>query len=186
MFRPEEAILWPWLGGWVRGQCKEGNKNVITDSWFCGDTKKEMRWTESFVKSPFIDFCFFFFNSWMNTDTHTNNIKCFCFDIVSTNDHCVDDIKYLRKVKWSEVAQSCPTLCDPMDCSLPGSSVPGILQAKVLEWIAFPSPGDLPKPGIEPRSPTLQADALPSEPPETTEGSSACLLSYSLSPWKDF
>ena len=39
----------------------------------------------------------------------------------------------------SEVAQSCPTLSDPMDCSLPGSSVHGILQARVLEWgaIAF-------------------------------------------------
>ena len=37
----------------------------------------------------------------------------------------------------SEVAQSCPTLCDPMDCSLPGSSVHGIFQAKVLEWGAI-------------------------------------------------
>ena len=39
----------------------------------------------------------------------------------------------------SEVAQSCPTLCDPMDCSLPGSSIPGIFEATVLEWgvIAF-------------------------------------------------
>ena len=39
----------------------------------------------------------------------------------------------------SEVAQSCPTLCDPMDCSPPGSSVRGIFQARVLEWgaIAF-------------------------------------------------
>ena len=36
----------------------------------------------------------------------------------------------------SEVAQSCPTLSDPMDCSLPGSSVHGILQARVLEWVA--------------------------------------------------
>ena len=45
-----------------------------------------------------------------------------------------------RKVKsQSEVAQSCPTLSDPMDCSLPGSSVHGIFQARVLEWgaIAF-------------------------------------------------
>ena len=112
----------------------------------------------------------------------------------------------------SEVAQSCPTLCDPVDCSLPGSSVYGILQTTMLEWVAisfsktglkvkvkslsrvrlfatlwtvahqaplsmgfsrqdywsglpFPSPGDLPDPGIEPRSPTLQADALPSAPP---------------------
>ena len=45
-----------------------------------------------------------------------------------------------RKVKSeSEVAQSCLTLCDPMDCSLPGSSIHGTLQARVLEWgaIAF-------------------------------------------------
>ena len=38
----------------------------------------------------------------------------------------------------SEVAQSCLTLSDPMDCSLPGSSVHGILQARVLEWVAIP------------------------------------------------
>ena len=35
--------------------------------------------------------------------------------------------------------QSCLTLCDPMDCSLPGSSVDGILQARMLEWVAMPS-----------------------------------------------
>ena len=134
------------------------------------------------------------------------------------------------EVKWSEVAQSYLTLCDPMDCSLQTSSIHGIFQASVLEWVAisfsretsqsrnrtqvscmqadslltelwgkphshvqffvslgavayqaplsmgfpkqeywsglpFPSPGDRPNPGIEPRSPTLQADALTSEPP---------------------
>ena len=37
----------------------------------------------------------------------------------------------------SEVAQSCPTLCDPMDCSLPGSSIHGIFQARILEWVAI-------------------------------------------------
>ena len=37
----------------------------------------------------------------------------------------------------SEVAQSCPTLSDPMDCSLPGSSVHGTFQAKILEWVAI-------------------------------------------------
>ena len=36
----------------------------------------------------------------------------------------------------SEVAQSCPTLCDPVDCSLPSSSVHGIFQARILEWVA--------------------------------------------------
>ena len=52
-----------------------------------------------------------------------------------------------------------------MDCSPPGSSVHGILQARVLEWGAFPTPGDLPDPGIKPGAPALQADSLPSEPP---------------------
>ena len=58
-----------------------------------------------------------------------------------------------------KVAQPCPTLCDPIDYT-----VHGILQARILEWVAFPSPGVLPDPGIEPRSPALQVDSLPSEP----------------------
>ena len=64
------------------------------------------------------------------------------------------------------VAQSCPTLCNPMDYSPSGSSVHGILQAGILEWVAIPflSPGDLPFPGMKPRSPALQTDSLPSEP----------------------
>ena len=64
-------------------------------------------------------------------------------------------------VKWCEVkvAQSCPTLWDPMDCT-----VLGILQARILEWVAFPFSGDLPNPRIEPRFPALQADSLPAEP----------------------
>ena len=54
-----------------------------------------------------------------------------------------------------------------MDCSLPGSSAHGILQARILEWI--PSPGDLPDPGIELGSPALQVDSLPTEPPGKPE-----------------
>ena len=50
------------------------------------------------------------------------------------------------------VAQSCLTLCNPMDCSASGSSVHGVLQARILEWVPFPTPGDLPDPGIKPRS----------------------------------
>ena len=63
------------------------------------------------------------------------------------------------------VAQLCPTLCDPMDCSLPGSFAHEILQARILKWIAIPSPGDLSGPGIEPGSLMLQVDSLLSEPP---------------------
>ena len=48
-------------------------------------------------------------------------------------------LQFMKVKSKSEVAQSCPTLSDPMDCSLPGSSVHGIFQARVLEWgaIAF-------------------------------------------------
>ena len=48
--------------------------------------------------------------------------------------------------------QSCPTLCESMDCSPPGSSVHGTSQARMLEWVACPPPGDLPNPGFEPLS----------------------------------
>ena len=51
------------------------------------------------------------------------------------------------------VTQSCPTLCDPTDCSQRGSSVHGIFQARVLEWLPFPSPGDAPDPGSNPGLP---------------------------------
>ena len=64
------------------------------------------------------------------------------------------------------VKQSYPTLCDPMGCSLPGSSVHEILRQKYWSGLPFPSPGDLPNPRIKPRSPALQADSSPSEPPE--------------------
>jgi len=57
-----------------------------------------------------------------------------------------------------KVAQSRPNLCDPVDSSPPGSSVHEILQARMLEWVAFPFSRDLPDPGIDSRSPALQAD----------------------------
>ena len=58
------------------------------------------------------------------------------------------------------VVQSCQTLCDPRDCNPPGCPVHGILQQGCWNGLSFLSPGDLPNPGIEPRSPALQADFL--------------------------
>ena len=78
-----------------------------------------------------------------------------------------------QRLAYSELSISmCATccrvwLCDPTDCSPPGSSVHGILQARILKWAVFPSPGDLPGPGIEPASPEapiLQVDSLPAKP----------------------
>ena len=61
------------------------------------------------------------------------------------------------------ISESCSVvcLCNPRDYT-----VHGIVQARILEWVAsFPSPEDLPNPGIKPRSHTLQADSLPAESP---------------------
>ena len=63
------------------------------------------------------------------------------------------------------VTRLCLTLCDPMDCSPSGSSVLGILQARILEWVAMPFSRGSSQPKIKPRSPTLQVDSLPSELP---------------------
>ena len=63
------------------------------------------------------------------------------------------------------VTQSCLTLCDHMNYSLPGFSVSGISQARILSGLPFLPPGDLPNPGIKPRSLALQTVSLPSEPP---------------------
>ena len=65
----------------------------------------------------------------------------------------------------AKLLQSCSTLCGPMDCSPPGSSVHGIFQARILEWVAIFFSRDLPDPGITPKLSALQADYLPSEPP---------------------
>jgi len=62
------------------------------------------------------------------------------------------------------VAQLCLTLCDPMDCSLPGFSIHGDSPGK--NGLPYPPPGDLPNPGMKPRSPELLADSLLSQSPE--------------------
>ena len=62
-------------------------------------------------------------------------------------------------------ARSCPTLCDPMNCSQLSSSVHESSQARILSGLPFPSPGDLLDPGVKPGSPALQANSLPTEPP---------------------
>ena len=65
-----------------------------------------------------------------------------------------------------KVAQSGWTLCHPMGCSLPGSSVRGILQTIILEWVTYPFFRGSPDPGIKPGSPALQEDSLPADLPE--------------------
>ena len=60
----------------------------------------------------------------------------------------------------AQLLQLCQTLCNPMDCSLPGSSVHGLSRQVYWSVLLCPPPGDLPDPGIKPTSPTLRADSL--------------------------
>ena len=59
--------------------------------------------------------------------------------------------------------KTCPTLCDPMDCSPSGSSVHGILQVRILEWVVLPSSRGSSWTRDWPAFPTLQAESLPTE-----------------------
>ena len=70
--------------------------------------------------------------------------------------------QHIFEFKWfiCEVAQLCPILCNPMDCRPPGSSIHAFSRQEYWSGLPFLSPGDLPNPGIKPRSPALQADAL--------------------------
>ena len=66
---------------------------------------------------------------------------------------CEDTIQtltFLCACVCAKLLQSCPTLCDLIDCSLPGSSVHGILQERILDWVTMPLFRGLPNPGIEP------------------------------------
>ena len=89
----------------------------------------------------------------------------------------------------SDLAQSCLTLCDPMDYSPPGFSVHGTSQARILEGLPFPFPGDLPNPGIKPASPALAggfATELPGKPMQCLGRDTAfCLPNLMLPfPWR--
>ena len=64
-------------------------------------------------------------------------LKVFLDCVFGINIKSRSKIKCTFTISESEVDQLCPTLCDPMDCSLPGSSLHGILQARVLEWVAI-------------------------------------------------
>ena len=83
-------------------------------------------------------------------------------------------ISVVSECSCVKVAQSCPTLCDPMDYTVHGN-----VQARILEWVAFPFSRESSQPGIKPRSPAMQADCLPAEPqrkPKNTPVSRLSLL----------
>ena len=70
---------------------------------------------------------------------------------------CIQFSSVIYLICWyCLVTKSCQTLCDPMDCSLPGSYVHGISHARILEWVAISFSRVSPQPKLEPKSLTLQ------------------------------
>ena len=93
----------------------------------------------------------------LNTEgLHIHRELCLCYICTAKT-----ELKKEGQVKGDMlVTQLCPTLCDPRDCCPPGSSVLGILQARILDKVAIPSSRDLPDPGIKPGPPALQVKGL--------------------------
>ena len=90
-----------------------------------------------------------------NTDTQMNDYQrergVESYRLLLTSGHLSEQQRRLLLLFSCYVTSDSSALL--MDCSLPGSSVHGIFPARILEWVAIPSPGDLPAPGIEPESP---------------------------------
>ena len=80
-------------------------------------------------------------------------------------------------------AQSCLTLCDPKDCNPPGSSVHGLSQARVLEWVAMPFSRGSSQPGMKPKSPALAGRFFTAEPPGKPLAGEWILVCVWLSPF---
>ena len=98
-------------------------------------------------------------------------------------DICISLILCIKESEWVKVAQSCPTLCDLMHCSLPGSPVHGILQARILEWIAFP----FSRGSSQPRNRTQvsrMADSLWTEPPGKPKYTGVCVSRKHADEWR--
>ena len=109
-----------------------------------------------------------------SADTNHGHKSLVCFSITSEL-HGAKSTRVAR-TQWCSVSKLCLTLCNSLDCSPPGSSVHGISQARILEWAAFLSPGNLPDPEIEPTSPASPALAgwvfmtEPGKPPHSATG----------------
>ena len=144
--------------------------------------RTQVKWLEGIdmgCKSSFSDSSPYHFNVMLTQLCYSSQILQHFWSMLSWS-HCSDRWSQVHQIFASshqpqppsravcvqaQSLQSCLTLCDPMDCSPPSSSVHGILQARILEWVAVPSSGDLPNPA----SLMLlhwQAESLPLVTPE--------------------
>jgi len=118
--------------------------------------------------------------------THYSVSRFVCFwdlSVFDPNSQCRVCVKVFGCC-WL-VTKSCQTLCEPMNCSLPGSSVHGFSMQEYWNGFPCPPPGDLPNPGIKPTSPALTGKSFTSESPGKHIRSLVLSL-FIISNWKSF
>ena len=143
---------------------------VCTQKWNC----RVMRYI---ISSTFCDIAKLLTKLYCSTYPHTAQ-KFHLFHILAKTEPCwtITFLYFCKQMPdvtllpwWvcmsAKLLQSRLTLWEPTDCSPQAPLSMGIFQARILGWVAMPSPGDIPNPGIDPRSPTLRVESLPSEPP---------------------
>ena len=91
--------------------------------------------------------------------------QCSKLKTTTTKNNTSNNWRLVTTLKVKVKVKSCPTLCYPVTVAHQAPPPMGFSRQEYWSGLPFPSPGDLPDPGIEPRSPALQADALSSEPP---------------------
>jgi len=134
----DEMVGWRhWLDGceseWTPGFGNGQGGLACCDSWGLkeSDTTERLNWTElNWMYSSFVKY----FYLWNLSSTTLDYHLCLCYLIKHYHPN-----ESVSSVQFSSVTQSCPTLCDHMDCSLPSSSLHGILWARILEWVAMTS-----------------------------------------------
>ena len=129
---------------WI-GSLGSADVNSYSSEWI--NSKVLLFNTGNYIQYPVI-----------NHSGKENGKKCICtYTYISESLYCTAEIQQCKSSMYL-VTKPLLTLCDSMDCNPPGSSVHGIFQERILEWLPFHSPGDLPHPGIKltsPRAPAL-------------------------------
>ena len=149
-----------WFPLWLTGfMSKNGGKHKRWEVTFLKDVVKKLCLKGKALKT--LESCCHFKNSSFTVTCWTET--CFLFFLPLLRVGLL--ASHYPECMHAKSIQSCPIFCDPTDYSSLGSSVHGIFQTRILEWVAMPSSGDFPDPGIEPRTSALQADSLLSERP---------------------
>ena len=144
----ENSMQWPWA---------RFNRNPVMIPWFCSLKFRWLNRLDRSILKVINPGC-----SWKDW--------CWSWSSNSLTTWCEETTLWERPWCWeseSEVAQSCPTLCEPMDCTCQAPLSMGCSRQEYWCGLPFPSPGDLPDPGIKPASPALAVGFFTTEPPET-------------------